>query len=126
MKSGGAFEGIPVVDNYRYLGTIINSKLSTSDHVSHFKERVENLAYRLYPLLKQSSFSFRKHLWNVLARLLYEQISLLSFNDKTETGNEIIERAIKGSFKEFTLLKSSVSDDVVLQLIDFNYKERGE
>lgn len=126
LKTSDMFEGIPVVDKYRYLGTIINGKLTTSDHLEEFKGRIESLAKRLYPLLKQSSFSFRRHLWNVLARPLFEQLSLLSYNDRTATGKVIIERAIKGSFKKFMLIQSSVKDEIVLQLMDYDYEQRAE
>lgn len=118
LKVTDMFEGTPVVNKYKYLGTIINNELSTTDHLQEFRERVGSLANRLFPLLKQSSFSFRRHLWNVLARPLFEQLSLLGHNDNTTTGSLAIERAIKGSFKKFMLIQSSVRDDIVLQLMD--------
>lgn len=126
LSTGGTFEGIPIVDKYRYLGTIINNKLSTTDHLQQFKDSVKNLANRLFPLLKQSSFSFRRHLWNVLARPLFEQLSLLSYNDNAATGDPNIERAIKGSFKKFMLLPRSVRDEIVFELMDYDYKKRAE
>lgn len=124
LSAGNTFEGIRVVDKYRYLGTIVNNKLSTNDHLQQFNDSVKNLAIRLFPILKQSSFSFRRHLWNVLARPLFEQLNLLSYNDNTDTGGLNIERAMKGSFKKFMLLQKSVKDEIIFEFMDYNYKQR--
>ena len=120
------FEGIPVVSNYKFLGTMVDQKLTVDTHLDYFTKRVNGLAARLFPLLKQSTFSFRRHLWNVLARPLYEQLSLLAYIDTTKTGTKKVERAIKKSFKRFTLLQNSTKDDIVIPLMDYDYAERSK
>jgi len=104
LEVGSKFEGFPVVDKYKYLGLWIDSKMTMEPQLKHIKDKANFLTYKLYPLLKCASLSYRINLWKVLTRPLYEMLFGLYYYDG-DSNKEKVQRVLRKTFKSFTLLK---------------------
>ena len=118
LRVGSEVEGIPVVDSYRYLGLLLDQKLTGDAHIRAMDQKISFLNRRLAPLLGKVSLDYRINLWKTLARPLYNPLLALA------VGNNLgrvykLERNLKGSLKLFAGLCKSTSDLVLQKLLPF-------
>ena len=120
LKYGNHIEGIPVVQSYRCLGLLIDSKLTGDDHVTQMNRKINFLNCKLTPLLSKVSFDYRCNLWKVLVKPLYKPVlALMAQNNITRVRN--LEINLKKSFKRFTGLSKSTDDAVLGRLVSFDF-----
>ena len=77
-----AQQSVEVVSSFKYLGTVVDSKLSFNDNVVYVYKKAQQ---RLYLLRKLRSFGVGSHVLESVYRCLVE--SVLSFNIVTWYGN---------------------------------------
>ena len=77
LKIGSMFEGIPVVENYRYLDLYLDSKLTVHTHLSKLKEKILYQAEALAKVIFNFSAGYRKILWMVLIKPLFDFPAML-------------------------------------------------
>ena len=75
-------QSVEVVSSFKYLGTVVDSKLSFNDNVVYVYKKAQQ---RLYLLRKLRSFGVGRHVLESVYRCLVE--SVLSFNIVTWYGN---------------------------------------
>jgi len=68
------FEGIPVVERYKYLGLWVNAKLTMDMQLDYIRDKAQYQVYKLWPLLKNVSLDYRINLWTVLIRPMFEML----------------------------------------------------
>jgi len=64
--------GIPVVSKYKYLGLWLNRKLTLDDQLAHIRRKANFIALKLSPLLHKVSLDYRKNLWEIFVKPLFE------------------------------------------------------
>jgi len=64
--------GIPVERKYKYLGLWLNQKLTLDDQIEHIKKKSKFIKVKLGPVLTNSSLGYRKNLWELFIRPLFE------------------------------------------------------
>ena len=123
MEIGAKFEGIPIVDEYRYLGMVIDGKLSGEKHIGKLfgwkrddgkkcKGNIEFIKCNLGPLIRNISLDYRANLWQTLIRPLFTPLALLG-NFICESSKRDFERKLKKSLKWFLGLCKTVPDDIL-------------
>ena len=123
LKVGSYFDGFPVVDKYKYLGLWIDCKLTMEPQLDHIREKAAFLRYKLLPLLRNVSLSYRINLWRVFVRPLFEMLAGLFYVDAESNKKDAL-RLVRKTFKNFTLLSKNIDDETVGALMDFNLEER--
>ena len=73
---------VEMVNSFKYLGTVLNERLSFCEHVDYVYKRAQQ---RLFLLRKLKSFDISQHILQLVYRSLIE--SVLSFNVITWYGN---------------------------------------
>ena len=69
LTAGSTFEGIPVVTEYKYLGLIVDPKLTLTKQLAHIEEKTNHQCATLWPLLKAFFLTERMNLWTILCPL---------------------------------------------------------
>ena len=119
---GSLIDDVPVVENYKYLGVLFDSKLSGNAQMSSMNKKVHFLSFRLAPLLNRVSLDYRINLWKTLVRPLFKaSIAIIPQDNLTQLRK--LERNFKVSFKKFVGLSVSTDDDILRKLLNFNIKE---
>ena len=123
LKVGSIFEGIPIVDKYKYLGVWLDRKLTLTPHLEHISKKSDYLYHKLWPLLRCVSLDYRINLWRILISPLFDMGSHL-FSSTNPSSKESFLVLRRKTFKKFCLLKKNVNSDTVNKLIDSNFDER--
>lgn len=69
-----SIEGIPIVESYKYLGVVINNKMTLKDHIDRMKIQIRDTTNKLTQLSAPNmSISEKIELWNVylVSKILY-------------------------------------------------------
>ena len=125
LKIGGLIEEIPIVDQYKYLGVIINPKLTVELQLEHIKQKANFLQFKLWPVLKHVSLDYRINLWKILIKPLFE---LLVSHYKVECSSNQgkIVKTIRKTFKAMTLFKKGVENHAIQKFMAYDYEDRAE
>ncbi len=124
LKVGAIFEGYPIVDEYKYLGTWFNQKLTLSTQLQHILKNTYFIRNRLSPVLYNASLDLRKNLWQVFVLPMYEFIIPLYCNEKAKTKRQLLEKLLRKSFKSYTGLKKTVDTNLINDMMGYNLEDR--
>jgi len=125
---GSRFEGIPIVDEYKYLGLVLDNRLSGDNHMNKLSDNKKHrgkivfIKNNLNPLIRNISLDYRVNLWQTLIRPLFVPIALLG-NFLCESSRLGLERKLKKSLKWFMGLTKTVPDVVLYSLINVDFKQ---
>jgi len=123
LKINSSFEGVPVVDRYKYLGMWVNFKLTLDPQLDYIREKSQYQVYKLWPLLRNVSLDYRISLWTILIRPMFEMLVGL-FEREPHSNREKVFGLFRGTFKKFTLLCKNVKNSTVDLLMDFDFEKR--
>jgi hypothetical protein len=123
LTIGKNYEGIPVVESYKYLGVQVDSKLTLNPQLSHIESKTNYIYFKLWPVLNKVSLDYRINLWNMLIKPLFE-MCLSLYTEISSTNQEATRTMIRKTFRKLTLLKKNVSRDTVEKLMDFDFDQR--
>lgn len=119
---GSNLEGIPVVESYKYLGLIMDKKLTGDQQVEAMLGKIRFLDRCLAPLLSRVSVDYRINLWKILIRPLFKPgIGIMFLNNKTRLLQ--LQRALKKSLKKLAGLHIRTPDILLEKLAPFDVKE---
>jgi len=118
--------GIPVVKKYKYLGLWLNSKLSLDDQLEHIRKKSKFIKAKLSPVLSTTSLDYRKNLWALFIRPLFEFTLPLHKIEVACSRKEELRRLLKFTFKSFTRISKTTPDRIVYKLCGYNIDERAE
>ena len=119
LNIGEEFEGLPICACYKYLGLWIDQKLTMELQLDHIKKKADWISVKLWPVAKKVSMEYRKNLWKILIRPLFEQLTLLWEMEESKTQQAKVECLLRGTFKKLTLLKKNVSNEIIGDLMQF-------
>jgi len=124
LNIGEEFEGLPICACYKYLGLWIDQKLTMELQLDHIKKKADWISVKLWPVAKKVSMEYRKNLWKILIRPLFEQLTLLWEMEESKTQQAKVECLLRGTFKKLTLLKKNVSNEIIGDLMQFELENR--
>jgi len=107
LELGSKFEGIPVVQEYKYLGITLDDKMNGRRHIEKLfgyvdeygkkhEGKIDFLKRNLSPLIRNISVDYRVNLWQILVRPLFIPLALLS-NFLCKTSSDLIEGRLRKS-----------------------------
>ncbi len=112
LEIGSSIEEIPVVESYRYLGLVVDGKLTGDAHLKAMSKKIEFLNFKLAPLLSKISITYRVNLWRILVQPLFKpMLAILSGNNQSRVKN--LQSRLKGSLKKFAGLSKNTADVVI-------------
>ncbi len=126
LNIGEAFEGIPVVACYKYLGMWVDQKLTMELQLKHIRKKSDWISIKLWPILNKVSLQYGKNLWTVLIRPLFEQLTILYSLEKSRSNKSRVENLLRYTFRKFTMLKKNISRSIIDDLMQFNIEERAQ
>ena len=126
LRNGTRFESIPVVSEYKYLGLIVDQKLTVDKQLNHIEAKTSYQSITLWPVLKAFSLHERINLWHILVKPLFEMLIFLYHEERSVTNRDKVHLKIRKTFKKFCLLKKNVDNETVERLLNYNFEERAE
>ena len=108
----GLLAGFPLVNNYRYLGTVIPNHLSMRNHLEAMNNKVNYLIRKLTPFRINASAKFNNNMFKILIVPQYRLIGAL-WEIISAAERARVETSLRVRFKQFMLLPKSTPNDVV-------------
>ena len=118
------FEEIFVVTDYKYLGLIVDQKLTMTKQMKHIEDKSNYQVIKLWPILKAFSLDERINLWTILIRPFFEMLIFPYYAERSITNIERLQTLIRKTFKKFCLLSKNVDNETVNRLLDFDFTQR--
>lgn len=117
--------GIPIKRNAKYLGVAYNTSLNIDFSVRQIKAKISYVFFKLLPVLKLGDFRTRFNLWQVFAKPLFRMILSIVGIPRSISGHKslrVLQQAMRGSLKKFTLSIKQADNRIFDHLIDtFDY-----
>jgi len=118
------YKGYPILFEYRYLGTILNEKLSIHSQVKFIKSKAFFIGNKLMPLLRCSSLESRYNLWQIFISPLFEYLIPLLSAEEYITHQNNVERLQRSTFRQFTFFCKTVPESLIEKLMNYKIKHR--
>jgi hypothetical protein len=125
LDVGEEIEGIMVMKSYRYLGLIMDEKLTVHSHLAKMKEKLLLQAEALGKVIFNFSAGYRKNLWMLLVRPLFDFPALLCMAEEGKSNVEMVERLCRKSFKRMVGVAPQVKNEIVEMFAGYNLRDRG-
>ena len=116
--------GVPIVNQYKYLGTFLDSKLTLKPQLNHIRTKSNFIFTKLYPYLSQASADGRRDMWQTMVAPLFDGILMLAYHEENKVSLENTARLWIGTFKKFLLLPKNTNTDLIKELIARDPAER--
>jgi len=99
-------------------------KLNLDDQINHIKKKSAFIKMKLNPVVSKGSLEYRKNLWQLFIQPLFEFTLSLHLSEPTLGRKEKIKRLLKHTFKSFTKISRTTSDEMIYQICGYNIDER--
>ncbi|RZK11954.1 MAG: hypothetical protein EOO43_18985 [Flavobacterium sp.] len=126
LNVGEEVEGIEVMRSYKYLGLYLDEKLSVHTHLAKMKERMILQAEALSKVIFNFSAGYRKNLWMMLVKPLFDFPALLCVAEKSKTNIELVERLCRKSFKRMVGIDPRMKNEWLEMFSGYKLQERGD
>jgi len=93
--------GIPICEEYKYLGTILTPKLSCEPQIKHINRKAAHIHLKLSPYLSAISAEGRKDMFTTLVLPLFNSAYMLLTQEPSQSCRDRLERTKKVLFKQF-------------------------
>lgn len=123
-KNNGNFKGYPIVEEYKYLGTILDEKLTLKKQLDHIEKKVCYLTKSLRPMLNSSSLEMAKNMWQIFILPLFEFCLPLLANENSNSNIERVKLNTRKTFRKFTFLSSRLPERVINNLMGYDITKR--
>jgi len=129
LEIGAMFQGIPVVDSYKYLGVWIDQKLTPRKHIEYLfgtkngkkKGKINFLTQCLSPSFKSISFDYGINLWLTFIKPLFLPLTTEA-SISTQTEKEEIQTKLRISLKKFLRLPKNFSTYILSQVFPLDWR----
>ncbi len=133
LEVGSVFEGVPVVDSYKYLGLWLTQKLTAEKHLDYLfgkkgapegraVGKINYLVSSLRPCLSNVSLDYRLNLWVVLVKPLFLPLAAMAWS-MSRNDRETVQTKLRVSLKKFIGLPKNFRTDVLTKLFPLDYEE---
>lgn len=109
--------GIQICDKYKYLGTYLTPKLSSTPQIEYIKKKTAHLYSKLYPYLINASADARRDMWQTMVAPLFNAVLALLYFEPSKVHRQSIERLRRCSFKDFLMISKRTNTVLVDDLI---------
>ena len=109
--------GYPVVSSYKYLGTVLDSKLSLNSVLSHILKKSDFTFFKLYPYLANATADGRRDLWQTLIAPLFNAALVLFEAEPTKGAKQKVMVLWRGTFKKFLMLSPHAPTVIVNRMM---------
>jgi len=116
-------EGVSICEKYKISRYNFNPRLECNEQISHIKKKSGFLLVKLYPCLKNATADARKDMWQTMVKPLFNAALVLLKYEPSERQKEELEKAWRGTFKQFMMINSLTSNVLVNQMINCNIQE---
>jgi len=117
------FEGIPICKEYKYLGTILNSKLTAGPQINYICKKAAHIYTKLYPFLSNASADGRRDMFITLVMPLFNAATLLLDAEPSESHKLNLERLQRRIFKQFMGISKKTSNELVEEMMRKDLRE---
>jgi len=117
---GEEVKGIPVMKEYKYLGTVLDSKLRVGPQLNRIKKKSGHLYVKLYPYLAQATAEARRDMWQTMVSPLFNAALALLYVEPSKKGREDTERLWRMTFKRFMMIPQGTQTELVNQMMNRN------
>jgi hypothetical protein len=123
---GQLIMGIPVETKYKYLGVWLNQKLNLDPQLVHIKRKSDFIRASLGPVLSKCSLGYRKNLWDLFVRPLFEFTLPIHTFEPAATRKDKLRRLVKYTFKSFCRISKTAPDVLIHRLCGYDVDNRGK
>src|SRR5688572_20539823 len=116
--------GYPIVNQYKYLGTWLNEKLTLNTQIKHIRKKTNFIRSRLSPALYNASLDFRRNMWQIFVLPSYEFIIPLFYYETSKTNQQKLLTMLRSSFKSFTGIQKTASTNLINDLMAYDIEKR--
>jgi hypothetical protein len=120
---GKELRGVPVLKEYKYLGTLLTSKLLMKDQMDHINHKANFLFYKLFPYLKNATADGRRDMWQTMVMPLFNACFSLYHFEPSETHRENLQTLWRKTFKHFLIIPKCTPNDLVKEMINRELEE---
>ena len=110
-------DGVPICEKYKYLGTILTSKLTCGEQIAFIKRKSAHIYVKLYPYLKNASADGRRDMWQTMIRPLFDAAFVLLEYEPSKTQKENLKCFRRKTFKQFMMISKRTSTLLVEEMI---------
>lgn len=123
MPTKTEFEGIPICNKYKYLGTWLDNKLTVQNQISHIKKKAGHVISRLYPYLKQASAEGRRDMWTTMIQPLFGALFPIVDGDKTKKAQSQALVLWRSTFKSMMLIPKRTNSQIISWMIGKEFED---
>ena len=110
-------EGVPICEKYKYLGTILTSKLTCGEQIAHIRKKSAHLFVKLYPYLQNATADARRDMWQTMVRPLFDATLVLLEYEPSILHKKILQLLWRRTFKQFLMINKRTSTYLVEEMI---------
>jgi hypothetical protein len=114
---------IPIMTEYKYLGTYLDPKLTMRPQLRHIRNKSSFLFIKLYPYLMNATADGRRDMWKTMVAPLFNALLILTYHEKAKTNTWNMLRLLVGTFKEFMMIPKNTSNNLVGEMIGTDIEE---
>ena len=110
-------KGIPICSEYKYLGTILNPKLSCDPQKRHIRKKAAFMYTKLYPYLTQASADGRRDMFMTMIAPLFTAAMMILEYEPSKTHRTGLIRLYRILFKQFMGLSQRTNTELVDEML---------
>jgi hypothetical protein len=113
-------EGIPILESYKYLGTMLDYKLRLGPQLKYIRKKSADMFVKLYPYLSKASADGRRDMWQTMVMPLFTATLALLNVEQSKTDRENVDRLWRMTFKQYLMIPQSTDSNLTYQMINRN------
>ena len=115
--------GIPLVNEYKYLGTRLDCKLTMKKQLDFIKEKANFRFTRLYPYLSNATAGGRKDMWRTMICPLFNALLALLYFEPSKLNKEKVLKLWRETFKRFMIIPKNTKTELVDEMIGIDFED---
>ncbi len=124
---GELIENVPIMATYKYLGVLLDNKLTLIPHLKWLTRKERFIYHKLYPMLRCCSFTLRANLWIVFISPNFRYIApIIRMVNMSEIRREELAGMVRASKRKFLMLLNSIPNTTVEALLPFDTGRIGD
>ena len=114
-------EGVPLVSEYKYLGTYLDTKLTMKTQIDKIKKKVDFIFVKLYPYLANATAEGRRDIWISMVVPLFESLYAIYKEEWATVNIEDVGRLWIGTFKKLMMIPKTTETGIVSEMIGIDF-----
>ena len=115
--------GVPILSKYKYLGTILDCKLTMQTQLEFIRKKSGYLFTRLYPYLSNASADGRRDMWRTMVCPLFQGALIHLSTEDSQSHISNFCRLWIYTFKQFMMIPKTTKTSLVEEMIGIDLAE---